>query len=79
MNIVYLIRSLRDLSRVYVGRCSNLKNRLREHNGGECSSTAAQRPWKVEVAIYFSDQKRARVFERYLKTGSGRAFSKKHF
>jgi hypothetical protein len=29
--------------------------------------------------IAFSDEQRATAFEKYLKSGSGRAFAKKHF
>jgi hypothetical protein len=31
------------------------------------------------VIIEFRDQARALAFERYLKSGSGRAFAKRHF
>lgn len=55
-----------------------MKKRLREHNAGECKSTAEARPWAVDVAVFFRDEKKAHAFERYLKTGSGRAFSKRH-
>ena len=79
MNIVYLLRSQKNPTRFYVGLCSNMKRRLAEHNAGECKSTADASPWEVQVAVYFRDEKRAHAFERYLKTGSGRAFSKRHF
>jgi hypothetical protein len=34
---------------------------------------------RLHLAIEFSDERRALRFERYLKSGSGRAFSKRHF
>jgi putative endonuclease len=34
-------------------------------------------PWRVETYLGFSDEAKAVAFERYLKTGSGNAFSKK--
>jgi putative endonuclease len=37
------------------------------------------RPWRLRTYIAFSDEKCARAFEKYLKSGSGRAFAKKHF
>ena len=40
MNIVYLLRSQKNPDRVYVGLCGNMKNRLAEHNAGECKTTA---------------------------------------
>ena len=41
--------------------------------------TAKYKPWKLELYIAFSDEKRAIAFEKYLKSGSGRAFSARHF
>ena len=78
MQFVYLLRSKKNKNRTYVGLCSNIKNRLAEHNAGECKTTTAARPWAIDVALYFRDKKKAHAFERYLKTGSGRAFSKRH-
>jgi hypothetical protein len=33
----------------------------------------------LEVALAFRSQQAAKAFESYLKTGSGRAFAKRHF
>ena len=79
MNIVYILQSTRNPNRHYVGVCGNLRSRLAEHNSGECKTTAGGGPWRLETAVYFRDSKKATAFERYLKTGSGRAFSKGHF
>jgi hypothetical protein len=35
------------------------------------------KPWRLITSIAFSDDLKALAFERYLKTGSGRAFAKK--
>jgi len=43
------------------------------------ASTAALRPWSLLVSIEFSTERAASAFERYLKSGSGRAFAKRHF
>jgi predicted GIY-YIG superfamily endonuclease len=75
---VYILRSL-DGGRPYVGLTSNPKARLADHNAGRCPYTARYRPWKVVVCIEFEDEKRAIQFERYLKSGSGWAFSSRHF
>jgi putative endonuclease len=53
--------------------------RLDEHNGGKSVHTNKYRPWKLMVSIGFADAAKAVAFERYLKSGSGRAFAKKHF
>jgi hypothetical protein len=41
--------------------------------------TARYRPWQLHVTIELPDEQRAIDFERYLKSGSGRAFAKRHF
>jgi hypothetical protein len=50
-----------------------------EHNSGECKTTSTDRPWRIETAIFFRNEAKAHDFERYLKSGSGRAFSKRRF
>jgi hypothetical protein len=37
------------------------------------------RPWRLLVSIEFSTGQPAAHFERYLKSGSGRAFPKRRF
>lgn len=76
---IYLLVSLEDPSRHYVGTTSDLKARLEKHNEGGCPHTAKYRPWRIETAIAFSDKAKAIAFERYLKSGSGREFSRRHF
>jgi hypothetical protein len=41
--------------------------------------TISHRPWSLVVSLEFADAVTARRFERYLKSGSGRAFAKRHF
>ena len=36
-------------------------------------------PWKVKLYVAFETLELAREFERYLKSGSGCAFAKRHF
>jgi predicted GIY-YIG superfamily endonuclease len=76
---VYVLRSVADSSRYYVGLTSNVSARLAEHNSGGCRHTNKYRPWRLHVTIEFRDQPRASAFEQYLKSGSGRAFAKRHF
>ena len=63
----------------YVGLTRDVLARLAEHNAGRCAHTARYRPWHLHVAIELPDEQRAIEFERYLKSGSGRAFAKRHF
>ena len=53
--------------------------RLDWHNAGQNEHTARDRPWHVIVSIEFRNAEAAGQFESYLKTGSGRAFAKRHF
>ena len=79
MHIVYVLQSLKNPSRYYVGHTDDLTSRLGDHNRGVVFHTAKWRPWKVVVALHFADERKAILFERYLKSGSGRAFAKRHF
>ena len=76
---VYLLRSVRSRDRLYVGLTKDIDHRVAEHNAGESDSTYKFRPWKCEIKIWFDDPEKAERFERYLKSGSGRTFSKRHF
>jgi hypothetical protein len=49
------------------------------HNSGGSIYTAAGRPWELVTSIEVSNHASARAFEKYLKSGSGRAFAKRHF
>jgi predicted GIY-YIG superfamily endonuclease len=64
-------------ARRYTGLTDNLEARLKSHNQGSNPHTSKYRPWRIETAIAFSDRQRAVGFEEYLKSPSGRAFSKK--
>jgi putative endonuclease len=76
---VYVLRSDRDPSHHYVGRTKDVDERLRWHNEGPCGYTVHHRPWSLVVSLEFPDEGTAAHFEKYLKSGSGRAFAKRHF
>jgi len=75
---VYVLRSVADPSRYYTGVTGDWSARLDAHNAGECSHTANGRPWEVDLVIQFAKEARGLAFERYLKSGSGCAFAKRH-
>lgn len=77
MYYVYLIRSITNPDQIYVGITSNLKKRLSNHNSGTTPHTERYKPWEVIVYIYFREKDKAIEFEKYLKSGSGRAFRDK--
>ncbi len=76
---VYILRSAANADRHYVGLTSDVARRLAWHNSGPSGVTVRSRPWSVVVSVEFADATTAGRFERYLKTGSGRAFAKRHF
>jgi putative endonuclease len=75
---VYVLKNSDNPPRYYTGLTSNLPARLAGHNAGECTYTAKYRPWSIDVTLAFADERRAVAFERYLKSGSGVAFAKRH-
>ena len=75
---VYILRSDSDPSRYYVGVTSNVDQRLEWHNHGPCGYTVENRPWSIVVAIEFRTEAEAIRFEKYLKSGPGGAFAKRH-
>ncbi len=79
MKYVYMLQSEVQPDRYYTGCTTDLKRRYEEHNKGESTHTRKFVPWKLVGYLAFSDDSKADAFEGYLKTASGRAFSKKHF
>ena len=77
MHYVYLIESLDDPTKRYVGVTGDLKARLGEHNAGKSTHTSKHRPWRLVTYVAFWDRAQAEAFERYLKSGSGHAFARK--
>jgi len=78
MKYVYILESL-DSLHFYVGVTDDPRARLAKHNAGEVPHTSKYGPWRMRTYIAFNDEQRAIAFETYLKSGSGRAFAKKHF
>ena len=76
---VYVLRNGDPNPRFYVGLTSDVREQLDDHNSGRYPTTARHRPWQLHVVVVFPDEARAIRFERYLKSGSGREFAKRHF
>ena len=76
---VYILVSEIDAEKHYTGLTSDLGGRLRAHNRGHCPHTAKFKPWRIETALACSCKAKALAFEKYLKTGSGREFGRRHF
>ncbi len=76
MYYVYVLRSI-PTGRLYKGFCSDLNERLAQHNAGKTRSTKPFTPWEI---VYFEEVpslKQAILREKYLKTSAGRRFLKK--
>ena len=75
---VYILESKLHPEEIYVGITENLKRRLHDHNAARVPHTSKFAPWKIRTATAFTSKERATAFERYLKSGSGRAFLHRH-
>jgi predicted GIY-YIG superfamily endonuclease len=76
MKYVYILQSITDNDRFYSGITGDLRARLSKHNSGSVTHTSQHRPWRIKTYLAFTDEARALAFEKYLKSGSGRAFAK---
>ncbi len=79
MYYVYILKSLNFPEKIYVGYTQNIDCRLEQHNAGKSSYTDKYKPWVVHGYVAFFEENKAIAFEKYLKTGSGKALAQKHF
>ena len=79
MYYTYVLESLASPPTRYIGHTANLRQRLRDHRAGKCPHTAQRGPWNLKLYLAFTTLEHAQRFERYLKSGSGHAFAKRHF
>lgn len=78
MFYVYILQSKKDAT-YYYGFTENLKERIISHNKGKVEYTKGHRPYVVVWYCVFKDKQKALDFEKYLKSSSGYAFSRKRF
>jgi predicted GIY-YIG superfamily endonuclease len=62
-----------------VGVTHDLKQRLADHSEGKSPHTRKFKPWQLVAYTGFADELTAQAFEKYLKSGSGKTFLKRHF
>jgi len=79
MHYTYILESQQNPDRFYIGYTSDLKRRLTEHNSGKSTHTNKFLPWKIKNYTAFEDEFKAAEFKKFLKSGNGRIFAKKHF
>ncbi len=77
MKYVYILESVNHPDHHYTGLTDNIETRLEKHNAGQVRHSSKHAPWRLKTYIGFTDEARAHEFEKYLKSGSGRAFAKK--
>ena len=76
---VYILQSEKDSTKHYTGHTENIQERLKKHNSGGCSHTSKFKPWIIQNYFAFNSKDKAIAFEKYLKSGSGREFARRHF
>jgi predicted GIY-YIG superfamily endonuclease len=77
MFYVYILKC-KD-NKIYTGCTNDLKDRIKRHNAGSVIATKTILPVELICYFAFKNKYKAFLFEKYLKSGSGRAFSNKHF
>ena len=76
MHYVYILKCFDGDN--YVGCTNNINGRLDRHNQGQVDATKNRLPVEIICYTTFENKYTAYNFEKYLKSGSGRAFMKKH-
>jgi putative endonuclease len=64
--------------RTYIGCTNDLRDRIVRHTKGYIEATKKRLPIKLISYFAFQNEHTAFIFEQYLKSGSGRAFIRKH-
>ena len=72
---VYILKC--KYNKIYTGCTNNLEERIKRHNQGQVEATKRLLPVSLSTYIVFNNKYLAYDFERYLKSGSGRAFCQK--
>lgn len=76
MYYVYILKCVDG--KPYTGCTEDLRERLNRHNKGYVPATINRRPMILVSYTAFANKYKAFNFEKYLKSGSGRAFLNKH-
>ena len=77
MHYVYILKC-GDM-RTYIGCTHDLRERMQRHRRGEIKATQDRLPLELLSYIAINNKYKAYLLEKYFKSGSGRAFLKKHF
>jgi putative endonuclease len=78
---VYILQSISDTDKIYIGYTSHLILRMREHNYSDFDRKAYTRkfrPWFVIYVEYYETKSDAMNREKWLKSGVGREWISKN-
>ena len=76
MYCVYILKCKDNFP--YTGFSEDLKDRIRRHQNGYVPATKSRLPIELIFYCAFMNKYKALEFEKYLKSGSGRAFMERH-
>ena len=76
MYFVYILRC--SNTKLYIGCTQNITERINRHKKGLVVATRYLLPVKLISCLIVANKCKAYQLEKYLKSGSGRAFIKKH-
>ena len=76
--VMYYVYSLKCKDGYYIGCTDDLKDRIKRHQKGQIPATVDRLPIKLVFYFAVNDKYKAFEFEKYLKSGSGRAFIERH-
>ena len=75
---MYYVYSLKCKDGYYIGCTDSIKDRLERHQKDHVPATVNCLPLELEFYFVIKNKHKAFEFEKYLKSGSGRAFINKH-
>jgi len=75
---MHFVYSLKCKDGYYVGCTNDIHDRVKKHQERRVPATAERLPVTLDFYFATEDKHKAFKFEKYLKSGSGRAFVKKH-
>lgn len=75
---MYYVYSLKCKDGYYIGCTEDFEDRINRHKKGQVLATANRLPLRLDFYFAIVDKYKAFELEKYLKSGSGRAFINKH-
>ncbi len=67
MHYMYVLQSLMNKDKIYIGNTDNLERRLNEHNSGKNSSTKNDKPYRIVYYESYLCKEDALIREQKLK------------